>query len=326
MIREMKIVGFMAAALTVSAWLASAEGDRVLLDGVVAMVNEHVITVGDITSAVEPLKRRIAAPANSPDFMEEVRRLYDESRDALIQKYLILDSDEAEKIKIPDWYIDRRVDEIIKDSFSGDRTSFMNVLARDRQTFEQWRNELRDHILVSSIRSMKIDQNVSVSPVEVAGYYEAEKDRFVVPARVRIGMIILEKGSGADDPAVLAAMLKERIDSGEDFAGLARKYSKGSYAEKGGDWGWIDPSILREDIMKATSLLKTGETGIVEGEGEVYLFRVVDRQDPVKQAFKDVQVVVEQELKRKKADAECRAWVEVLRKRAFVKVNEMELE
>ncbi len=305
---------------------AQAEKKELLLDSVVAVVNEHIITVGDIAATIEPMKHRISAPAGSKAYKEEVMRLFEGSREALIEKFLILDSEESAEIQIPDWYVDRRVNEIIKDRFAGDRTQFMNILARDRQSFEQWRSELKDHITITSIRTMKIEQNVCVSPLEVAEFYEKEKNRFVVPGRIRVSMIVLEKGTGSTESEELAEMLKKRIIGGEKFAELAKKYSAGTYAEKGGDWGWIDPSILREDLREASKAMEPAEVGIVNGKNDVYIFRVEERRGEVKKDFKDVQPIVERELKRRKADVEARAWVSLLRKSAYIKINETDFQ
>ncbi len=327
------IAGVMNRWILLSALLCFAAGSvraqqkgEYLLDGVAAVVNEHVVTVGDIMSSIDPLRHRLASAGSSADQKKEVRALYESALESLVEKFLILDSEESSRIQIPEWYVDRRVDEIIKESFAGDRTRFMNILARDRQTFEQWRSELKDHIVISSVRGMKIDSNVSVSPSEVLAFYKKEKGRFVVPSRIKVSMIVLDKAQKADDPAALAEMLKKRIEKGEDFAGLARKYSSGTYAQNGGDWGWIEPDILRKDIREAADAMEVGEVGVVEGKGEVYIFRVEDRKDAVKKEFADVQPLVERELKRQKASAEAKAWIELLKKSAYIKINDVSLD
>ena len=69
-----------------------------------------------------------------------------------------------------------------------------------------------------------------------------------------------------------------------------------------------------------------GEVAVVDGKADIYIFRIEAKKDSVKREFKDVQPIVERELKRKKADAEGNAWVELLRKSAYIKVNELNLE
>lgn len=304
----------------------SAGKAEVLLDGVAAAVNEHVITVSDVLAAVEPMKRSISAAPGTADYKKALEELFVEARDSLIDKFLILDSEDSKKVVIPDWYVDRRVNEIVKDSFGGDWDRFMDVLARDRQTFEQWRSELKDHILISSIRTMKIDQNAAVSPTEIAELYEKQKERYTSPGRIRIRMIVLERKPGAEDPMVLARKLKEQIDGGDDFAELAGQHSVGTYAEQGGDWGWIEPDILREDLRKGIDALEAGGTGIVDAGEEVYIFKVEEKRESREREFKDVQPLVERELRKIKAEAEGRAWLDVLRRTAFVKINDTEVK
>ncbi len=54
--------------------------------------------------------------------------------------------------------------------------------------------------------------------------------------------------------------LREALAGGEDFAGLAARFSEGPTAVRGGDIGWVDPGDMREPLRSAIGELDPGET------------------------------------------------------------------
>lgn len=79
----------------------------------------------------------------------------------------------------------------------------------------------------------QIADTIRVTEEEVRDYYEAHRDRYGEPEKVRIREILVEDST-------LAAQLLARAKNGEDFATLARKYSKRPWAaQRGGDFGYF---------------------------------------------------------------------------------------
>jgi peptidyl-prolyl cis-trans isomerase D len=80
--------------------------------------------------------------------------------------------------------------------------------------------------------------------------FEEQKSRFVTPEGRLASHILIEIPEGADDTAVetarqAAAELAKRANAGEDFAALAREFSKDAgSATVGGDLGWVEPGFM----------------------------------------------------------------------------------
>ena len=102
---------------------------------------------------------------------------------------------------------------------------------------------------------------------EVKLFYTGHPEKFVVPERLWLSLILLpvapaspqEKWIDADR---LSRGLVERINRGEKFAEVARKYSSDPSAESGGDLGYIHQGMLERVIWKA--LVKLNVTEISE--------------------------------------------------------------
>jgi parvulin-like peptidyl-prolyl isomerase len=96
--------------------------------------------------------------------------------------------------------------------------------------------------------------------------------QLLAPIKTEFGYHVVQVISHAPD----LAQLKTRIDSGTDFATLARELSEGPEANQGGEMGWIARGQLEKpliDAIFAAPIGKTSEVVTVEDDGQ-YLFYV----------------------------------------------------
>lgn len=96
----------------------------------------------------------------------------------------------------------------------------------------------------------KLDEDVAPDDDQLRARFEEQKSRFVSPETRLASHILIEVAAGADAAIVetarqTAADLAKRARDGEDFAALAKEYSKDAgSAPMGGDLGWIEPGFM----------------------------------------------------------------------------------
>ena len=86
-------------------------------------------------------------------------------------------------------------------------------------------------------------------------------------------MIVLNK-SGADDTNALgfAHEIQSKLKDGATFSEMASIYSQGSQQHQGGDWGWVERSVLRKELADVAFSLPVGQTSdIINTPDAVYL-------------------------------------------------------
>ena len=121
----------------------------------------------------------------------------------------------------------------------------------------------------------------SGSEEELRATYERYKSRMAAGPRTQLEVLVSPKRYGADETKAALDMAKslfERASKGEDFAQLARDYSEGPNAEKGGLIDrWIQPSELGPMVAAALQVKKPGEViePVQEG-GRVLLLKLMD--------------------------------------------------
>lgn len=312
-------------ALALPTALAASAGERMVLDGVAAHVNEHVITVGEVAELVEPVNRQLRNTYKGEELEEKMRQAFDDALESVVARYLILDAYVDQDGQIPEWAVDRRIAEIIETTCKGDRSVLMARLARDRMTFEELRTRIREGIVIAAMRSEMIAKNVNVSPKAVYEAYLENSERYMRAEKLKLRMIMLElpgDAAVADRVRAQARDTVKRLRAGSDFGVTAKNMSKGAKAADGGDWGWIDPAeTLRAELAKVASGLEpTDVSGPIEIGDELYILKVEGRRAAAPAPFGEVQPEIARDLRQKEFERLFRAWIDRLKGGAYIKV------
>ncbi|HEX3101000.1 MAG TPA: peptidyl-prolyl cis-trans isomerase, partial [Pyrinomonadaceae bacterium] len=294
-----------------------------LMDGVVAVVNDQVITRQQVQDfampAVDALRRQYAT--DSQEFQQKLNDVLTNSLELLIERQLILRAFDAEGYRMPDSYLDELVQDRIRERF-GDRVTLTKTLQAEGMTYEQFCDDVRDQTIESFMRSKKVAQEIVISPFQVEQYYKAHQQDYKVEDQVRLRMIVLNK-TGDDDtntPA-LAKEIKSELKEGVPFAQLASVYSQGSEAKDGGEKGWIDRTALRKELSDVAFTLKPGDVSdVIETPEACYVLKIEETTPAHVRPISEIREDIEKTLRAQKHDELERQWIESLRKKTFIRI------
>ncbi len=128
---------------------------------------------------------------------------------------------------------------------------------------EKFRVPEKRQALVVKLPAAAISKEIKIDDAQVKGYYDDHAGDFVVPERVRARHILFKAGD-QDPPAVWQAARKKaleviaKLDQGGDFAALAKEYSQGPSAPRGGELGWFSRGRMVKAFEEAAFALKPG--------------------------------------------------------------------
>jgi parvulin-like peptidyl-prolyl isomerase len=323
----MKISRFHMWVLAAAAALAAAvaaPARTMPVDGFAAFVNNRVITVGEILAIVQPIRAQLAETYSGKELEAKMEEAYQEGMDALIERALILEEFTAMDGNIPDRAVDDQINVMINDRFKNDRTAFLEALAEDRMTMDDWREETKNRLIVNVMRRREVVDRVVITPRAVRDLYESRMSEYQVSEQIRLSMIVLHKGATSDDQAVKrkeAKQIREKLLAGGDFAELAKANSEGYKAADGGDQGWMDPKSLRKELAEAVTALEPGRiSDIIETGDDFYILKVEAKKNASVIPFDDVRTRIEEELRKAEELRMYNAWIERLRKKFYVKI------
>jgi peptidyl-prolyl cis-trans isomerase SurA len=327
--RSLTFFGFACAAVSVA--LAQAPNDQLNLrfaNGIAAIAEEKVITVDDIRREIAPLIPQIQRDArNEKEFNEKLESLQDSVIQDMIDKVLIIKEfrkakDEKEVRHIPDSYVDNRIAETLSEQFDNDRSKFLAYLRAKGTTLREYRKEVEEDIIYHYMQQQQRKSQSVVSPVRIETFYRENKDRFYQEDSVHLRLIQLSRVDNATD-AELKAKAEEiiaKFKSGVKFEDLALEYSQDSRRAKGGDWGWVKRSDLKDDFKTPLFALKPGEitAPLMLPEGCFLLF-AEERKYAGNQSIDEVRDQIERMLVTQMAHTGQERWLERLRRNGYVK-------
>ncbi|MGN0853532.1 MAG: peptidylprolyl isomerase [Kiritimatiellia bacterium] len=309
------------SAIAVAALVSLSHGAT--LDTLAAKVNSQVITVSDVLHEMRRDNPKIGV--QGPEF----KLAYSNALEKLIDRRLILKQAVDKKMDVQEWMVDNRVREIVKDVFAGDRNKLNAALAESKIPITEWRNAIRDDMVVSGMRYQMVEKNVVATPAAMLAEYRDHLERYSSDAKTTVSVILLRPaGPGDGNAKSLEARAQEilgQLDRKADFAELARKHSADSHAADGGVWKDVDPNdAFRPEIAETIAKLKVGQhSRLVNLDGWGFIVRKdaesAARQKSFAEAYDDIERNVKDELARQAHQA----WVKRLRAAAFVKIYPM---
>jgi len=291
------------------------------LDGLAAKVNDAVITVGDVRAELFRIRGR------TENAHEPITAVYSNAVNALIDRRLILAQAAARKIDMQEWLVDNRIREIAKESFEGDMNKLRASLNRGRISETDWRNQIRDDMIVNGMRFQMVEKDIMPSPSAMRTEYKTHSDRYAQDASVTVSVILLRPSVDNKTPSVTARGedILARLARGEDFAALARQNSADSHAKDGGVWKDIKPEeAFRPEIAETIEKLKIGEfSKLVNLDGWGFIVRKDSETKAKALSFTEAYDKILSQLRKEEGKRRYDDWIRRLRAEAFIHIYPM---
>ena len=124
-------------------------------------------------------------------------------------------------------------------------------------------------------------------------HYQVKSQRYRSPRRIKIAQIFVEIQDGDKDAARQEAeQLLARVQAGESFAELAKQYSDGPNAERGGAFpDWLTARVVPSNplVGAAFELTEAGQvTEVLESRGGFHILRLLDSEEARQKPFEEV--------------------------------------
>ena len=296
-----------------------------LADGILAIVNDSVITreqvVEFVAPAIDTLRQQYAGQVDVSDvFEQKASDVFNDGLEQLIDRQLILHDFDVEGYKLPDSFVDELVQDRIRDKF-GDRITFMKTLQAQGMTYEQFRQDVRDQYIEYQMRLKNVSQEIVISPYRIENYYLAHQEDFKVGDQIKLRMIVLNKSSSDDLSAHrMAGEILTQIKQGASFAQMASVYSQGSQRDQGGDWGWVERSVLRQQLADIAFSLPPGQmSDIIDTPQACYLMLAEQKRPAHVKPLSEVRDDIESTLRAQEQSRLEKQWIAGLKKKTFIR-------
>jgi len=311
---------------------------QLLADGIAAVVNDNVITYVQINQQVAETEKLLRQTYTGEDLFQRVKEAKLNVLRALIERELIIQDFKKQGGFIPDTYTNERINDIIRNEYGGDRVAFIKTLYERGVTMQKYRDEIQDNAIVGYMRNKNVVQTVLVSPYQIEQYYQQNLRLFQQDEQIKVSTIVLRKAlfpsqkTGPDGKQVtydpqetMANDILYKLDTGSDFAEMAKSYSEASNKDDGGELGWVTQNgktAIRSDLWDVIEKLQPGQHTdvIATADGFYYIVQVEDRKPSAITPLEDVRAQIEQTVISEESQLRQQQWLDSLRAKAFIKM------
>ena len=290
-----------------------------VVDKIAVIVNDEIITQGEIDRILLPMYQQWKMTYTD----EELAKKIDEARfkvlQSLIRDKLLFSEAKRMEIEVTDEEVASRIEEVRK-RFTSEEEFKMNLM-RENITLGQLEKKYKERIMINRLIDTEIRGMVSVAPSEITEYYQAHKNEFREPKKVKVRSVLIRINElrPAEKALEKAKEILARLQEGGDFSLLAKEYSEGPHRDKGGDMGWIKENELMTRINEILFKLEKGEiSGIVKTNLGFHIFKIEDTSPSQVTEFREAKNLVERHLFNKKMDEKLGQWVEKLKEDAYI--------
>ena len=254
---------FMAAAILFWPSPATAqEGEPVVVDEVIAQVNDGVVTLSqlkrEIKERIETLKQQ-GMPEQQATAEVEKRKA--ELIATLINEQLLLQKgkelDLSERVEAQ---VNKRMLEVASENKINSIEKLCEAMGQQGLNCDDVRRTMRTEMMKQAVLENEVDSKLfyGLSIDDLRKYFDTHKDKFVKPETVELSEIFLSlSGKPEADVKARANQLVAQIRGGADFGTLATAYSERSQQNKG-KVGLFEVTNLRPDIAAAIKNVQAG--------------------------------------------------------------------
>jgi peptidyl-prolyl cis-trans isomerase SurA len=301
-------------------------GQALMIDRIVARVNDDVITLSELQEEGLPLFERLRENYTGQELAHQVQRAEREFLDQLILRRLQLQYASQLGITASENEINAALKDVLtRNNFTQEQLT--DLLTREGLTLQDYKDRLREQIVLARLMNQAVRSRVSVDASEVEAYYKAHQDEFNQPAQVKVRHIFFRIEPGSARPQVEAVygratrVLQEARDGG-DFINLARLYSEDATAANGGDLGFIKRGQALPAFEEVIFTMKEGDISeVIRTANGLHIVKVETFSKGSDRPFSEIKPEIERRLLQDKMERRFQDWTTELKDRAFIEIT-----
>src|SRR4029453_7194459 len=173
--------------LCCAAFGAESEG----INGIAAIVNGDVITYSQVRELSAPREKLLRSQYTGQELEKALKEAREAALKDLIDRRLIIQAVQKEKYELPDHFVEEQMRGIIKESFGGDRNTFVKTLEAQSYSLGEFKQKQPESMIVQAMRAKNVKKSAISSPTKVEEYYKKHRAEFTAKEQVKLRMIMI---------------------------------------------------------------------------------------------------------------------------------------
>jgi peptidyl-prolyl cis-trans isomerase SurA len=250
------------------------------IDHIVAVVNESVITRHELNEMLRAMVKQLEKQGVQPPPPPVLEK---QMLERIILNHVQLQLAKATGLTVSDTELDQTIRRIAQENKMS-LDEFHNALERDGISFNKFRDEIRDEIILVRLKEREVTNRVSVTEGEVDNFLHTQESSPSQNEEYRIAHILIMVPDQAS-PSQLqmrrerAEAALTRLKNGAEFAQVAAEFSDAPDAMEGGLLDWRPAAQLTKIFADVLTPMKAGEvTPLIQSASGFHILKLVDRR------------------------------------------------
>ncbi|HSB69292.1 MAG TPA: peptidylprolyl isomerase [Candidatus Methylomirabilis sp.] len=318
------LAGFLAAAPAMAqSPTPPSEPTGMVLDRVVAVVNDEALTLSEIQEEGQPVIRKIFKDFVGPERDRRVEEAEKRLMDDLIERRLAVQVAKKEGMMPSSAEVTGAIEELKKNNNATDDAQFRALLRAEGMTYEQVRRTVEERLAISRTLARQIRSAIIIREDELTQYYQDHPDKYprIPEAEIRHILVAVPPGSDGAAAKARAEEVLARLKAGADFSKMAEQYSDSPTKDKGGELGAIHRGDLAPEIEAAAFGLPVGGVSeLIRTPAGWNIIKVERVRTETVAPFAEVRESIRDEVFQEKFEVKRKEWLAALRAKAFIQV------
>ena len=252
-----------------------------LIDSVVAVVNDDVITRYELDERVREVVRQLQkqdTPLPAADVLEK------QILERMISDMLQAQFANETGVRVDDTQLNQTIARIAQQNNFPSLAEFRAKLEADGVDFKKFREEIRGEIISTRLREREIDSKLIISDGEVDNYLANKARLGNAGEEFHLAHILVVVPEQASAEKIQAARVRadealSQLKGGKDFAQVAAGSSDAQDALKGGDLGWLPGDRIPPLFANELQTLPVGQaTDVLRSPSGFHILKLVEKR------------------------------------------------
>jgi peptidyl-prolyl cis-trans isomerase SurA len=321
-----KLIPLFVLAILFSASLACA-AEKELLDRVVAVVNDEVITQAELDTFLRPIYEQYSKEYSGEALMKAINEVRQKVLSQMIEDKLVYQEAVQMGIEVKDEEVEKEFAAMKAKMEKPEELDQM--LKAEGLTMSALRERLKKQAMVRQLQDREVRSKVIVSPGEIEDFFNKNPEQFKVKERIRVRSLTVKKSEEARGKGLTDEKAKQRIELLEqkirlyrNFDQIVKDFSEDSLAKQEGLGDWIERGSMIESVDEVIFNTPAGQmTGIVETPIGYHIFRIEAKEPGKVRTFEEVKDQIAGYLFQQKSNERFRDWMEEVKKAAYISIK-----
>jgi peptidyl-prolyl cis-trans isomerase SurA len=296
-----------------------------VVDRVVAVVNQEIITLSEVEKWIDPLKDEIVTK-DRLERREQVLEICRKVLERLIEEKLIDQEVKKSGVKVPSKEVEATLEEV-KRRNAATQEDLEKALAADGLTLEAYKKQIEKGLQRQKLINWSVKVETKVGEKEFREFYQKNLDRYRTNESYRPSHILFVVPKGATPEEIREIRKKcqavlEKIKGGGDFGEMALLYSEDASNKDRGDLGYFKKGELLPAFQREALRLKIGEVSeIVRTEFGFHIIKLLDRKGMDPLPFEEVQEKVKADYFESETEKALKQYLGTLKEKSVIEIR-----